>query len=739
MKRPLLFFCFFILSILSGITYASNLNKLDAALRFKLKQADQNPQLKKDLSDKNIRIFIQGDDLTSLVSAQNGKTGFFYSDWTTANIPFHSVYNLMNEDKIRRIKLASKIYFRNDHVIERTRARWVHEAQNPLSTSYTGKDVIIGIIDSGIDIDHPDFQHEDGSTRILYIWDQNVEPANNPPDGEGYNYGQEWTQSQINNGFCTHEDIDGHGTHVSGTAAGNGLAINNYKGNAPDADLIVVAISPYSSSFVDAASYIYQKADALGKPCVINASLGWHSTYHDGTDIDAQMIDALVEGKKGRLFCAAAGNEGSDHIHLTPQATSDEKWTYYFAGPDGYIQLQIRVPNAYLETLSFAVGVDQSDINPEFEEGGSLEYKGKTSWVTAKEIVDDADQGIYKNLIFDSNIGGRVSFEAEAVSENVTGLRIFIEEEFLNWDEETGDVSDLELWRLYIRNGSPNVDVWVADIGYPFWDFPNTAEYLEPDNQKSVGMPAVTRKVIAVGASVNRDEFINKYGDLLGNSSTPGALADFSSQGPTADHRIKPEIVAPGENVISVMSQAAYDAGNVSDEEIVEGEKHFIAGGTSMSSPAVAGCIALYLEKYPDADFDQVMAALQNSTRQDGFTGTNLPDNMWGFGKIDIHSMMQSTDVSMIDNENIIFSLSDNFPNPFNPSTRFNYTLPFTQSVRLVIYNIQGQEVSVLLDDIQKAGSHQMTINGSDWANGIYICQLKAQSGLLTEKMVLMK
>ncbi len=737
MKKVILLLGICFLFALKGFSQQAELYKLDASLRYQYKKAQENPLLKKTLSQKTVHVFIRGEQLESLIASQNGQLRTPAAGWYTANIPFTSLSYLIQQDNIQKIKQAPGIYFRNDQVLEHTRAAWVHEGQSPLASSYTGKGVIVGIIDSGIDVDHADFQNTEGTSRILYLWDQNVEPANSPPNNEGYDYGREWTQAQINAGLCTHEDVEGHGTHVAGTAAGNGLAVNNYKGTAPDAHLIVVAISPFSASFVDAASYIYQKADALGMPCVINASLGWHTTYHDGTDADALMIDAMVEEKSGRIFCAAAGNEGSDFIHVTPVLTSEEKYTYYFTGPDGLIQLRIRIPNDFLETTAFAIGVDESDINPEFQEGSSLAFKGKTSWYTAKDILDNA--GIYKNLTFDMHLGGRVSFEAEAVSDSVTGLMVIVEEDSLNWDSETGEVSDLELWRLYVKQGNPRIDIWIADMGYSFWDFPNTADYLVPNNVKSVGMPAVAHKIIAVGASVNRNEFTNKFGEKLGSEAEQGALAVFSSRGPTADNRMKPEIVAPGEMVISAMAQASYDDGYVFDEDIAEGEKHVVAGGTSMASPAVAGCIALYLEKYPEADYEQVISALQFSARTDGFTGNYLPDNVWGYGKTDIHKMLQSTFVKETEFHAHAFTLSANYPNPFNPYTTIYYILPYTQHVRVRIFNTKGQEISVPVDEMQSAGRYDIRIDGSFWANGIYFYQLETQVKTLTRKMVLMK
>jgi len=132
----------------------------------------------------------------------------------------------------------------------------------PLTQAYDGTGIIMGIIDTGIDFNHPDFKDASGNTRIQFIWDQNQISGSTIP--MPYNYGIEWTAAQINASVCTHDDNAnfGHGTHVSGTAAGNGSATGHFEGGAPKADLIVVALNFNNATnpvFSDALSYIFQK------------------------------------------------------------------------------------------------------------------------------------------------------------------------------------------------------------------------------------------------------------------------------------------------------------------------------------------------------------------------------------------------------------------------------------------------------------------------------------------------
>lgn len=150
-------------------------------------------------------------------------------------------------------------------------------------TGDSGSGVIVGVIDTGIDVEHPDFIAADGNTRIIAIWDHtpdstDVTQAVSAP--AGFTYGTEWDAGLINGGYttCAHRDTDGHGTHVAGTAAGNGSAASYagpYTGLAPDAELLIVKLDfnneknrNSDTAVVDAINWIFQKAAAAGKPCV---------------------------------------------------------------------------------------------------------------------------------------------------------------------------------------------------------------------------------------------------------------------------------------------------------------------------------------------------------------------------------------------------------------------------------------------------------------------------------------
>ena len=223
-----------------------------------------------------------------------------------------------------------------------------------------GTGVIIGVLDDGIDLNHPDFQIAAGNTRILFLWDQTVTGTPPPP----YTYGNECTKAQIDTGICsqTFEPTVGHGTHTIGIAAGDGSAGGGtYTGVAPEADIVYVKINGTIDDFVtvggtsrlwDGINYIIGKANAEGKPAAISLSYGYQGGPHDGfADTDWLIDQGLNDSSAGRSIAISAGNSGQDNLHsdalICPKGAGDYDYMevdgpgypwyidpYWYFGPD---------------------------------------------------------------------------------------------------------------------------------------------------------------------------------------------------------------------------------------------------------------------------------------------------------------------------------------------------------------------------------------------------------------------
>ncbi|MBN2103018.1 S8 family serine peptidase [bacterium] len=718
-----------------------SLMKIDAGLRHMLyKQSPARTGHPLSETEEQIWTYIlaEGSHCQSAIHQAGGRICLDLGNMVSAKVPSNALSALMENPGIRQLCLPHRYHHNNDRLTADIRADQVYAGLSPLPQSYTGAGVIIGIIDTGIDITHSDFKKSDGKTRILSIWDQNI--SGSPPSG--YDYGTEWSRSDINNGLCTHKDDteQGHGTHVAGIAAGNGRAIGKYRGVSPEADLIVVADNKdISGGFIDAVNYIYDQADALGMPCVINASLGSHQGGHDGTDLESRMLNQLISGSPGRALCASAGNEGNDYIHMSYTTSADSFYTYVYPGSDGIIMLYIRLPNDILTQVHFAIGWDTHDFNPFSKEGGPIEFGGRTPWFSVLETLENI--GFYERAeTLDGQEVGRVSFEFDTQNDEVTVLRIMIEDDVI-WDETNETAENMDLWRFMIWQPDDRVDAWIGDMGYSYPGEMNDPRYLNPDNKSCIGVPALANNVIAVGASVNRETFVDQFGDTWIYSEEPaGSLAAFSSRGPTADGRIKPDLIAPGDGVISALSAQAKNGGDINTTDIVQGGKHVISSGTSMSCPAVTGCIALYLQRYPNATHQQIYNALTGSARQDDDTGIDLPNNEWGYGKADAFVMLtHGTDIQQKEHIPLTYSLSQNYPNPFNHTTQFLYSILKASRIRLMVQNCKGQCVFKKDLGMKQAGDHRLTLDGPEWTTGVYIFTLTSRDWRISKKMVLMK
>jgi subtilisin family serine protease len=258
----------------------------------------------------------------------------------TAKLLPEQILDLATRPEVQHISMATLTRPLLDVSIVEIKADQVHQSDDgdpPVYSGHTGDGIVVGIIDSGIDHQHPDFW-SGGSTRIISVWDQNS--AGTPPAGFGY--GNECDQAEIEAASCTETDTNGHGTHVSGIGGGNGQATGNgepayqFVGVAPEADIICVATTFLTTDVVDGVYYIFSRAAGLGEPAVVNLSLGTHFGPHDGwADFDISLTNIVG---KGKIVVAAAGNEMGDAIHAEALVAQSATETVTFEIPEYSVQ-----------------------------------------------------------------------------------------------------------------------------------------------------------------------------------------------------------------------------------------------------------------------------------------------------------------------------------------------------------------------------------------------------------------
>lgn len=209
----------------------------------------------------------------------------------------------------------------------------------------------------------------------------------------------------------------------------------------------------------------------------------------------------------------------------------------------------------------------------------------------------------------------------------------------------------------------------------------------------------------------------------IGAVSSSGSRASFSSMGPTADGRIKPDIMARG---VSVVSASSYNPTGYTG-----------VSGTSLSCPLVAGAAALVLQANPGWTNMEILEALKNTA-----DNASSPDNSYGWGVIDAYAAaFYSPPTGMEGDKPLLskFKLYPVYPNPFNPTTNIRFNLPVSEQVNLAVYNNLGQVVATISNGYLNAGEHRVVWNATDFASGVYYLMLRASEGEKVQKLLLIK
>ncbi len=685
----------------------------------------QNNAFKTRLSsgDNNSHtILVQGDISKLIASQKDNDYKFNYASGNIASISCDlNTMSQLIEKKI--ISYAEFIEPRktlmNDTMIVKNRIKAVKLGTAPLPMAYDGTGIVVGIIDSGTDFAHPDFKDAFGNSRIKFLWDQVPLAGSTVP--QPYNYGIEWTDTQINANQCTHNDLPhfGHGTHVSGIATGNGLANGTHHGIASKADIVVVALdfNKTGPTIADAVQYIFSKATLLGKPCVINASVGDYYGSHDGTDLEAKLIETMVQNVPGRVMVAAAGNAGNIKHHVKTQPPLNDTSFTWIKKNNSTLEYWCYADTNNIKNVQISVGANR---NNNFNLG-RIGFKNYNYGLTS--IKSDT-------LRYNGNQIGIIKTSASINPYGVYELYIKILADTLNlkWRIESKGVGMHDAWNFdFISSGLP------SSFSYPW-----ITKYVMPDfNSTIVSSFQCLNDVITVANYVN----INNYYDVTGTLQSwaalnPGEnvnnLAASSSWGPTRDNKQKPDIAATGAGVFSAIAlgmQANLIAN--APQVIAQGSMHIQGGGTSAASPVVAGLAALYLQKNPTSTSIQVKNAITNCAYFDSYTGTNLPNYRWGYGKLDGFAAMTCI-VTDVKQNNLNTNTISYFPNPFKDSVRFNFNKTLTG--KIYIYSVDGK---LIYEDILNGGSYELTSEKlNEKTNGLLFVKIVTETETNSFKLI---
>ena len=530
--------------------------KLDNLLNLALDATEEEREKSRNLNvgyEKQTRkweIIVKysemGDSVKVLLGGPEISVVPLLGRYAIVTLPESMLDEYSRRPQIEFIEKPTRLYFEDLFSKEASCITQV-QRNEPGNLRLTGRGVLIGIVDSGVDYRHPAFLTADGKSRILRLWDQSI--PGNPP--EGYATGTEYTNEEINEALSLSvqegrrlvpsEDVSGHGTAVLGVAAGSDFsrgAVN--RGVAYESDLLVVKMGiPRQDSFpritelMQGVDYLVRQAIRLGRSIAINLSFGNNYGSHRGDSLLETYLDN-VSGMGKNVICVGMGNNGNDALHTGGKLSPGEIQE---------IELGVGAFEPTLNVQLWKNYEDEMEIyleHPAGERVGPLfETLGAQRW----------QAGNTELLIY----------YGKPAPYHVT-QEIYVD--FLPQDEKTPYV-DSGVWKIIlaarnIKNGE--YFLWLP--GGKTLN-PGTAFYL-PRPQGTLTIPATARRVISVGAYDARQ---NTY-------------ADFSGRGCRALPYPKPDLAAPGVDIYAPRPGGGYAAFT----------------GTSFSTPFVTGAAALLME-----------------------------------------------------------------------------------------------------------------------------------------------
>jgi subtilisin family serine protease len=550
-------------------------------------------------------------------------------------------------------------------------AGWVR-APHVNGGSIRGRGVIIGIIDTGIDPSHPDLRDETGKSRVAWLLDVSRNPEQRHPELET-EYGCTKGGSEcaifagadldelIGNQVSGDEPADkfGHGTHVASLALGNGLAglgpgePPKYVGVAPEATLIAARVSRgndgaiFDSDILRATRFVFEQAERLGMPAVVNLSLGSEYGGHDGTAALERGLAAFVgPDHPGRSIVVAAGNSGGVYHGISSNYPSPfGTHTELHVPRASSVRVPLLSPKIEKATTEGRIFVwialrngDALDVGVEDEDGVLV------------DPLEPGDAGSFDQGDYDVTVINGTADQNSPIAPGTSGAVIQFDGKW-----ETAKVFAIRL------EGHGSARLWVQSEGDIGGGTNPDALFPRATKEGTINIPATHPMLIAAGASVNRTTWLAHTGkhtieeDRFGSEDS---MAVFSSAGPTASGLMKPDIVAPGAFVAGAMSkpvdprtnggQGMFAAWRGTCPLEPDGSPvqcfavdawHGITVGTSMAAPLVSGAVALLFERDPTLTQPEVITLLQAGTRRP--EGAVPVEQQLGPGALDIERSLE--------------------------------------------------------------------------------------------------
>lgn len=436
-----------------------------------------------------------------------------------------------------------------------------------LAVVASAQGLVVGVFDGGFDYTHPAFRDSDGRLCISRVWEQGTEGVH--PDG--YDYGLELTTAEAILQAGADNDTQSHGTHVAARAL-------QFAGRQEGTEMVLVAKTSTKldeARLRDAIRYIFDYAESVGKPCVINLSIGNHLGPHDGTSAFDRFINETVG--PGRIVVGSAGNSGNSTCHLSTDGGPVRSFIIY-RSPD-YTQGTIDIWGS--RGMQFSVQLSAVQY-----QNGNVSSQSE-----AVTIGGDVESGTYVWAPATGRLKGTFTFESEVSPLNGCPhviIGIDLTSAAMNYD--------LALCITPLSEGT--VHAWTDDI-YSSFHNRDREDFCMGDNLFTISeLGGTADSIISVGAM-----------DANGN------VAPFSSVGPRLDGAVKPNVYAYGADIESALNSFDQYQSSYAYTQTVEldGRTYHYGkmSGTSMAAPMVTGIVGSWLRLNPGMTPGEAMALME--------------------------------------------------------------------------------------------------------------------------------
>ncbi|MDC1068035.1 S8 family peptidase [Candidatus Kapabacteria bacterium] len=579
------------------------------------------------------------------------------------------------------------------------------------SQFFESSGVVVGVIDIGFQLNHVMFKNSNGNTRIRKAWFQGTSSPTTPSK---FNYGTEILPSDIGR-FLFDTQYDSHGSHVAGIAAGSNFPNSDITGVASEADIILVSPNFYDTQLqatsqtdiVDGVAYIFDEASRLGKPCVINLSLGTQLGPHDGSALfDVMCAELQNSVAYGRSLVTAAGNDGERNITIKNN----------FSSSNDTLKTAFYLYNSNLTQYIDIWGKENSEIcvSLGYSQGSNIIWDSNVFCTnksgTQSGVITNSNSNLYNYTISQSPeeaINGKsrifLQLNSRRNSDQVVALKITSDDEVILWNSLFGGSQGdyfYSFGKLDFTGGQN--DFQIGEIGGNNEDFITVASYNTKNSFRSLN-----------------NNLVSLDQDLLD-------LSLFSSIGPNAESKMKPDITAPGSIVISALNgfDQSLDSNTIAGFDNSFSTSSYIGPqtGTSMSSPIVAGTVALMLRANPYLNQSEIKQILKETAYQDEFTGiiNEAGTTNWGAGKLDSYKAVERAEE--------LSDMIDLFPeilytNPFDERLKVKFNLTPTTKNEYYLVDAMGKIKSNGNFDIDDE-NFQLEVNTTSLKSGVYFLRL---------------